>query len=308
MKTHGEQTDDTWADIVNSAESACAGATDSWIDFWRLVAPIFNRWAREPTIVGGRISQREDWRHDVVLDLWERLQHNDFRRLRLLLAKADEKRLLDAHERARYARSYLRVSLRRVSIDFTRRLPEYVRHRQTPSVAGDRGQATASGRPGGTGRRTSSNATSVSRSSVRSHRFWRSLVTYTSRLDPVAIDMETRLICQEAFQVLHGLLSPPHRFVLDLFERGASWQTLGSHLGLADAEQTQRLVARMRERRHYPAVLELWLRGYDQREIAEELSLTDAAHAGRLLRAAKAILRRHFATRAQEEEECALRT
>jgi DNA-directed RNA polymerase specialized sigma24 family protein len=109
-----------------------AAATEdehAWQALWTEIEPQLSRIVAQPRFLG-RLGQREDDRHNIVVAVMGRLRANRLDRLRLYLAaKHDNPRL-------RFM-SWLRVVAKRVGIDYLRAHPEYVRRtREDASTPG----------------------------------------------------------------------------------------------------------------------------------------------------------------------------
>ena len=113
-----------------------------------------------------------------------------------------------------------------------------------------------------------------------------SVVTMNSQRNAVHQDRHTLEIM--ANELLAHLDAIPDRYA-DVLERWRSGR-------LPDDEPEARaLLEKAQERERYRPAIELWSRGHSYDEISDLLDLSDAEHAHRIVRAAKAVLRRQFA-------------
>ena len=99
--------------------AAAGNDLDAWKNLWATIEPVLSRIVAQPRFLG-RLGQREDDRHNIVLKVMDRLHANDFQRLQLYL---EAKR---SNPRLRFI-SWLRVVAKRVGIDYLRAHPDYVR-------------------------------------------------------------------------------------------------------------------------------------------------------------------------------------
>ena len=110
-------------------ERVIDGDTAAWQKLWQAAEPTV--WAVTGKFqVTGPLSEREDDRRNIVLEVMDQLQADDFRRLRAYLTSAER--------RASSFRSWLATVSVRAAIDYVRRHSEYRDVRGRHSLGGDR--------------------------------------------------------------------------------------------------------------------------------------------------------------------------
>ena len=107
------------AELERLVVGAAAADEAAWQRLWAAIEPPLLRIVAQPRFLG-RLGQRDDDRHNIVVAVMARLRADGFRRLRLYLeAKQGNSRL-------RFL-SWLRVVAKRVGIDYLRAHPDYLR-------------------------------------------------------------------------------------------------------------------------------------------------------------------------------------
>jgi hypothetical protein len=115
--------DDEAAEVTGLVGLAAAGDEDAWQRLWRRLDGPLHGMIRQFRM--GRISQEEDERREVVLEVMARLRESDFRRLKMFLAaQAEDSRLT--------LFPWIKVVARRVAIDHLRVHPNYVTGHRGP--------------------------------------------------------------------------------------------------------------------------------------------------------------------------------
>lgn len=248
------------------------GGNDAWPRFWGRLQPTLENWVRSPGFLG-RISAREDYCRDIVILAWEKLQDNDYNKLRAYF-----RRHVDATSRGPSASSYrafgawlFRV-FKNIGIDYMRRLPEYVRPRN----------------------RTRSGSGKKDTSESESGAHWQALVTLQGDEEPVERSFTSSMTARQLLEFLDTSIPSRQRRAALLYQQGASYDRIGREIGLADHRDAQRVVQRSVDRLKYRRAVELWSQNYSSTEIAQELALQDPQHARRIVKAAQEFLKRHF--------------
>ena len=195
---------------------AAAAAQDeaAWQRLWAAIEPPLSRIIAQPRFLG-RLGQREDDRHNIVVAVMARLRDDGFRRLRVYLeAKQGNARL-------RFF-SWLRVVAKRVGIDYLRAHPDYVR----------RHDADAS-QPG--------------------HWVETRTMPPASRVGGERPPVTNRGTARELLRYAAGALPDDQRQALELWTQSESFGEIAHALGLGAAGDAERLVraAIERLRRHY---------------------------------------------------------
>jgi DNA-directed RNA polymerase specialized sigma24 family protein len=122
--------EDQEVDVETWVKAAAGGDRTAWGNLWKEIEPVLKRIVAQPRFLG-RLGQRDDDRDNIVIAVFDRLQANDFNRLKLYLqARNDNPKLKFL--------SWLRVVAKRVGIDYLRAHPEYLRrHDADASKPGD---------------------------------------------------------------------------------------------------------------------------------------------------------------------------
>jgi DNA-directed RNA polymerase specialized sigma24 family protein len=259
-----------WARLRSLADDVMERGDDSWPPFWLSLSPHLERWVRQPNFLG-RVSQREDYCSDIVLITWEKLQQNDYNKMRAYFRRESHS---GADPSGGRFKSWMYRVFKNIGIDYMRSLPEYVR----------------GGRHGG-GEQT---APATSSSKAASEVYWQSIVTLQSQAfairDPVTLETTARRM----LDFLDNSIPRRQAAAVELKAQGLGSEEIARELGLRDADEAERVIARSRERLKYRQAVELWSQGFSDTEIARRLELSDARHAYRLVNAAKELLKRHF--------------
>lgn len=266
----------------------------AWAEFWSRLQPTLERWVRSPGFLG-RVSARDDYCQDIVMLAWEKLQDNDYNKLRTFFRRRAERRgsageQASAEADRRAFRAWLFRVFKNIGIDYMRQLPEFVRRpaqrKKAASGVGDGSGAQSGGR---SRRRANSAAERDS-----SDDYWRAMVTLHSEARPVHASYTSAATAQQLLDFLDQSISPRQRAALELHDRGASDAEIAEAIGLADPRDAQRVVRRSLDRRRYRPALEMWSQNFSNQDIAEALELDDPQHAHRIINAAKELLKRHF--------------
>lgn len=259
-----------WARLRSLAEHVMEHGDDAWPPFWLHLSPYLEKWVRKPNFLG-RISQREDYCSDIVLITWEKLQQNDYNKIRAYFRREQS---TGADTSGARFRSWVYRVFKNIGIDYMRSLPEYVR--------------------GGRGRADASRAQAATGSKPPSETYWQSIVTLQSEAfaqrDPVTMETTARRM----LEFLDTSIPRRQAAAVALRRAGLTAEDIASKLGLRDAGEANRVIARSRDRLKYRQAVELWSQGFSDAEIARRLELDDAKHAYRLVNAAKELLKRHF--------------
>ncbi len=254
-----------WEHAMELARHVVSDTNDAaWSALWNALLPRFQAWVRRPDFLGP-VSEREDWRNDVVTTAWERLQHANYKKLRSFFESRDR---CDAD--AAVFRAWLFRVLKNIGVDYLRSLPEHLRRRTRRSERPSAAQ------------------------SERSSEHWQAIVTLDSdalqAVDPVTCEV----LAEKMLRHLDDCIPERQRRALDLAEIGADPQTIARVLGIDDPAGVQTFLIRARDRSCYRLALELWSRGYDDGDIAAQCNLRDRHHASQIVHAAKEVLRRAF--------------
>jgi DNA-directed RNA polymerase specialized sigma24 family protein len=239
-----------------------------WPAWWAAATPQVERWLSSPTFAG-RIATDEDHRREVVVLVWEKLQERDYAKLRTFFERPRDQSE-DAPGRGRRFRAWLRRVVKNIGIDYQRSLPEFLRKRAASPQA-----------PPPT-------------ASAPSHAYWISIVSITSNVAVFRDPLEGRAEAQRMLDFLDQEVSERRRRAVELHRAGRSSEEVARALGLRDAREATRVVARAEDRLKFRHALELWSHGFSDEEIAEKLDLESAAAAERMIKAAKELLRRSF--------------
>lgn len=113
---------DTEAEVEALVVRVCRGDEDAWQPLWELLAPMIDRAACTPRVVG-RLAANDDDRRNIVLEVMARLRDDGFRRLHVYLASKE------THTDLRFGQ-WLTVVARRIAIDYVRAHDEYVDRRR----------------------------------------------------------------------------------------------------------------------------------------------------------------------------------
>lgn len=111
--------------------AAVGGDEQAWQRMWAAVEARLSQIVAQPRFLG-RLGQREDDRRNIVVEVFERLRADDFRRLRIYLDTR-------ASNPSLKFMTWLRVVAKRVGIDYMRGHPDYIDRRR------DRGEDGAPG-------------------------------------------------------------------------------------------------------------------------------------------------------------------
>ncbi|WP_428261550.1 hypothetical protein [Haliangium sp.] len=265
-----------WVRITANADSVVSGQPERWEHLWALLAPIIESWIARYRWFARSGDQAERC-HDVLVEVWERLEQDDHRRLRRFFASDKVQALAppdNEHARAQYFQAWLRTLVRRVMVDHVRRIPEFIR-RRAPAPARSR---------------SSSEGHFRSRSAQR----WRVLEQLTTGKAAISGGAKRKVLVNELMQTLAGAVSSRERRALSMHRRGVAVEAIAQALRVLDEQEVDKVLERGREHQRYHPAIELWCAGCSDQEIADELGLTSAGHARRVVKAAKAYLRRHF--------------
>ena len=265
------------ASIVHDDEGASAR---SWLRFWTQLQPILENWVRSPGFLG-RVSARDDYCRDIVLLTWEKLQDNDYNKLRAFFRRRSPPgdsidSSADAEATARAFSSWLFRVFKNIGIDYMRQLPEYVR------------------RPKGL--ESGSNGHASSGSDNESDVYWRAVVTLHTQEKPVFRTFTSSATAQQLLEFLDTSIPARQSTAARLYREGNSYQRIAEEIGLADEQDAKRVVRRSLDRLKYRRALEMWTHNYNNDEIARELELDGPQHAHRIINAAKEFLKRRFRT------------
>lgn len=257
-----------WARLRSLADDVIVQGDDAWPPFWLSLSPHLERWVRQPNFLG-RISQREDYCSDIVLITWEKLQQNDYSKVRAYFRREIKS---GADTSGGRFKSWMYRVFKNIGIDYMRSLPEYVRGGRHSAQATP---ASSSGKP-------------------VSEVYWQSIVTLQSEVlgirDPVTMETTARRM----LDFLDSSIPRRQAAAVELRDSGLGSEDIARELGLRDAGEAERVIARSHDRLKYRQAVELWSQGFSDVEIARSLELSDARHAYRLVNAAKELLKRHF--------------
>jgi DNA-directed RNA polymerase specialized sigma24 family protein len=114
-----ERTD--WAHADTLARAVIRDGLVAWPAFWNAIVVPLRSWACAPTFLGRASCNYSDWRHDLVLLAWERLQARDFHKLHRFYASPDVS--------GPRLRRWLYRTFKNLAIDHLRASPEFVRDR-----------------------------------------------------------------------------------------------------------------------------------------------------------------------------------
>ncbi len=189
--------------------AAAGNDLDAWKNLWETIEPVLSRIVAQPRFLG-RLGQREDDRHNIVLKVMDRLHANDFQRLQLYL---EAKR---SNPRLRFI-SWLRVVAKRVGIDYLRAHPDYVR----------RHDADAS-KPG----------------------VWVDPKTLppASRIFGGRPPVTARGTARRLLEYADSTIPPLHRQALELWTQSESFEDIARALGLESTAEAGRIVRAVLER------------------------------------------------------------
>lgn len=254
-----------WNEVLRLARHVTSDEADAQDALWASLWPWLQSLLRSSRFCGP-LAERDDYVWDIATSTWEKLEKDRFARLRGFLQRLDEQPRTDpAHSLA----NWLRCVVKRVKIDYQRRLPEYVRNRNPRRLD------PAGSQEGGRW--------------VRIHSLHSSL---KGARDPVT-----------ALNTLQRMLdyldqSIPHEYqrVVQQVSRGDSLSTIAAGMSRT-VNDIKRLICRARDRSMYRPVLEYWAEGHSFEEIARILDLNDADHATRIKNAARQFLSRKFSPR-----------
>lgn len=262
-----------WERLRALAEAVVNEGDDAWPPFWLALSPILEKWVRQPNFLG-RISQREDYCSDIILVTWEKLQQNEYNKIRVYFRREDR---TGADQSGGRFKAWMYRVYKNIGIDYMRGLPEYIRSGR-PRAEGDRSRLTPQ-TPG---------------SKTASEMYWHAIVTLQSEAlgirDPVTMETTARRM----LDFLDQTIPKRQQAAVELRDQGLGAAAIAQKLGLRDAEEAERVIERSKDRLKYREAVELWSQGFSDEEIARRLELDDAKHAYRLINAAKELLKRHF--------------
>ena len=279
-----DDVEDHWQHLSALAETVLSGERASWDGFWTAIAPEVQSWvARLPFFF--HTGQCDDHHHDVCLEVWEKLQRRDYDALRRFFASDKARSLMatkGAAARAAYFRAWLRVLVRRVGQDHARKIPEHMRKSKSPSP------------------RTSGATRSSAQRTPSSPQRWRQIEQLTTGKAANTSGAERKLAAEEIYAILDEAVDVAGngsvRRILALQHQGMGAAEIAVVLHVGSAEEVEALVCAAGDRVYYRVALEMWCAGYSSAEIAHELGLREADHANRIIKAAKAYLRRRLTT------------
>jgi DNA-directed RNA polymerase specialized sigma24 family protein len=127
------ETDDEARRVLALVARTCAGDEAAWQMLWRWLDPCLSALVKRFRL--GRISEDEDERRGVVLEIVSRLHEGQFRRLKLFM----EGRTLDQDLSLM---PWLKVVAKRVAIDYLRAHPNYLPASRRAAAAGIPGEWT----------------------------------------------------------------------------------------------------------------------------------------------------------------------
>ncbi len=239
---------------------------DAWQAFWIKLQPELELWVNSPRFLG-RLHRNPEWCRDVVLLMWEKLQQNDCSKLRAYFAsQSSGKRPRPKHPFA----SWLYRVLKNTGIDYMRSLPEYIRHPRKRAQ-----EASNSG-------------------SLESDDYWRPLVTLHSKAEMQTHSISSEVTARQLLDYLDTSITPRQREIAALYRAGADIAAIARIAGIKNPRTAKTLAEQCYERMYYRQVLELWSQNYTHARIAEVLGLNGSDATARILRAAKALLKRQF--------------
>ena len=242
--------------------------SEAWTHFWSLLQPVLERWVRSPGFLG-RVSAREDYCRDIVMLAWEKLQDNDYNKLRAYFRRRQQSTASRPGKRSAFNAWMFRV-FKNIGIDYMRQLPEYIRRVQSKKQ-----------RNGGT-------------KQAKSDEHWRAMVTLHSTEKPIHKTYTSSATARQLLEFLDNSISPRQSQAARLYSEGNSYASIASDIGLANRRDAERVVRRSLDRLKYRRAIELWSQNYKNEEIARELELEGPEHAHRIINAAKELLKRHF--------------
>ncbi len=245
---------------------------EAWTSFWTILQPMLERWVRSPGFLG-RVSAREDYCRDIVMLTWEKLQDNDYNKLRAYFRRQEQSKSSRPGKRGAFNAWMFRV-FKNIGIDYMRRLPEYVR--RVP------------------GKKPSDGSASDSSRQAKSDEHWRAMVTLHSTEKPIHKTYTSSATARQLLEFLDESVSQRQSQAARLYEKGKSYADIASDIGLANRRDAERVVRRSLDRLKYRRAIELWSQNYKNEEIARELGLEGPEHAHRIINAAKELLKRHF--------------
>lgn len=195
---------------IEALVSAAAGEDElAWQRLWAAIEPPLSRIIAQPRFLG-RLGQREDDRRNIVVAVMSRLRAERFHRLLLYL---DARR---ANPRLRFI-SWLRVVAKRVGIDYLRGHQDYLRrHDSQPSTPGR----------------------------------WVDTDTLppASQLVGERPPVTNRGTARELLQFAEGAIPDDQRHALELWAQSESFADIARTLGLAGANEAERMVRAAIER------------------------------------------------------------
>ena len=124
--------------VLDLVRRSCDGDEEAWQALWRWMDPKLEVLVRRPRFLA-RLSQHDDDRRAIVLEVMARLREDHFRRLKLFLKAREQDRHLAPM-------TWLTVVAKRVGIDYMRSHPDYMDRRRQHS-AGDRPGAWVEAKP-----------------------------------------------------------------------------------------------------------------------------------------------------------------
>lgn len=263
--------DNHWENIHALAKAIVTNGDDAWAPFWLALRPNLERWVRQPQFLG-RVSNREDYCSDIVLITWEKLQQNDYNKLRVYFRRQEEDGAAPSGNRFK---AWIRRVFKNIGIDYMRSLPEFVRSGRSRSGA----EAPQSSEPA---------------QDEPSEHYWRIVKTLTTANIAVRDPVTMQTTAHRMLDFLDTSIPTRQLVAVDLYHARMSIEDIASQLGLSDTDEAERVINRSLDRIKYREAVELWSQGFSDEEIARRLELQNARHAYRIINAAKELLKRHF--------------
>ncbi|MBV8757196.1 MAG: sigma-70 family RNA polymerase sigma factor [Deltaproteobacteria bacterium] len=189
--------------------AAAAGDAGAWQKLWSAVEPSLSRTVAQPRFLG-RLGQREEDRRNIVVAVMARLRADGFHRLQLYLEAKHQ------NPRLRFI-GWLRVVAKRVGIDYLRGHQDYLRrHDKDPSTPGQ----------------------------------WVDAGTLPpdSQLVGERPPVTNRGTAHTMLEFADGAMPPQQRRALELWTRSESFADISTSLGLAGADEAEKMVRAAVER------------------------------------------------------------
>ncbi|MEM9493658.1 MAG: hypothetical protein AAGC55_31200, partial [Myxococcota bacterium] len=187
---------DSWIDLQRLAASVLDEGDESdtaWSAFWTELQPRLEQWVRNPGFLG-RISQRDDYCRDIVLLTWEKLQHNNYNKLRAYFKRHQDSR---AGSNGNGFDNWLFRVFKNIGIDYMRKLPEYMR-------------------------RPHNGHHPVGSRDDKSDAYWRSVVTLHTQEKAVYTTITGSATARQLLEFLDHSVPERQRTAAQLFRAGAS--------------------------------------------------------------------------------------